>query len=308
MVGPGTSPRGDDDPRKIGAFFLEVRSWARPTSDGTAWVVIASRSLATHGRPRWTRSSDGGPTACLFDLADDSRPHAHLPPRCLADRLVSQVVGRAPVDQGLRPEYAVRVAAAHDDVEVTSLGDRTSRVGSGRRPKRQIDDPPPPASRKRASSARIARLIAGRLPVIPTALDVPQRDRVCSCGRVSRGAVGLDRAWTVWTWAMGRDATPSGRPRGTVGTSPARADRRWPGRRSGFAGRYASPPPCAGASGRQRGEQRAGDGFDRARLAAAADDALAQQHLAGTGQALRRPANSRGHRARGRPRPTPGRA
>ena len=160
----------------------KMRSWARPTSDRTAWVVIAS-PVARDARAaaRWTRSSDGethGLSVPISPMIPGRTPDVPHSFGRLADQLVGQVVGRAAVDAGLGRVVGRAIpAAAHDDVEVT--GRRES--GQPRRVppdagERQVDQPAPAGLPEARELGEDHRLVAGQLPVIPAALDVPQGD------------------------------------------------------------------------------------------------------------------------------------
>ena len=172
---------------------------------------------AARAAARWTRSSGArDPRLVRADLADDPGADAGLPHPVgrLADQLVGQVVDGPPVDARLRRVVRAAIpAAAHDDVQ--AAGPRRAaqplRVAPDAR-QGQVDEAAPAGGRKRASSSRIDRLVAGQLPVVPAARDVPQRDLGVLVGqreperrpgRSGRGPSGRG------PWR--RDATPSRR-------------------------------------------------------------------------------------------------
>ena len=83
----------------------KIRSWARPTADITAWVVIARPvRRAARAAARWTRSSAGethGLSVPISPMIPGRTPLSPTPLSISRDQLVGEVVDRAPVDEGL---------------------------------------------------------------------------------------------------------------------------------------------------------------------------------------------------------------
>ena len=124
----------------------KIRSWARPTSERTPWVVIASPVRRdARAAARWTRSSAGEthglsvPISPMIPGRTPRVPHSLLD---LADKLVGQVVHGATVDPGLGRVVGRPIpAAAHDEVQAARLGEATQpgRVAPDAR-QRQVDE------------------------------------------------------------------------------------------------------------------------------------------------------------------------
>ena len=172
----------DDDPRRIGTLFLEDAELGEADvgQDGVGRDGQPGRARRPGGRSVDTLLGRRDPRLVGPDLADDPRPHAGLPHSLgrLADQLVGQVVGRAAVDARLgRVVGGAIPAAAHDDVEVTGRreSDQPRRVPPDAG-ERQVDQPAPARLPEARELGEDHRLVAGQLPVIPAALDVPQGD------------------------------------------------------------------------------------------------------------------------------------
>ena len=225
----------------------KIRSWARPTSDRTAWVVIARpvRRAARRSRPMHPLLGRRDPRLVRPDLADDPGPDPAVPHPALdlGDQLVGEVVCRPAIDEGLRRVVGRAVpAAAHHEVEPARLGQaaQPGRVATDAR-QGQVHEAPPAGRAEPRELVEDHRLVAGQLPVVPARLDVPQRDlRVLvrqgepEVGRVDRAEDGLDVGHGRRCYAVGSGS-------GTFGcdarAAASRSSTMAPARRSRSAGR-----------------------------------------------------------------------
>ena len=234
----------DDDARRVGALLLEDPELGEPDRDSTPWVVMASPvRRAARAAARWTRSSAGethGLSVPISPMIPGRTPVPH-PVGRLAHQLVGEVVDRAPVDARLGRVVGRPVpAAAHDDVQAAGARrGRRSQAGSRPTPGSVRSTSAAPAGRPEACQLlEDDRLVAGQLPVVPAARDVPQRDLgvlvrqgEAEVVRVDRAEDGLDVGHGPRCYAVG------------TGSRVMRARRR---RRRAAARRWRSP----GARGR----------------------------------------------------------
>ena len=208
----------------------KIRSWASPTSDSTAWVVMARPvRRAARAAARWTRSSAGdthGLSVPISPMMPGRTPVSPTPSVDLPDELVGEIVDRTPIDQRLGRVVGGPVpAAAHDDVEAAGARP-ASRSQSRITPDARQGQVHQPASAGVAEPGELVeddRLVARQLPVIPARLDVPQRDLGVLVRQGEPERVGLDRAEdgldvghaTAMLRGRGRlgsDRTAAGRP------------------------------------------------------------------------------------------------
>ena len=300
-----------------------IRSWSRPTGDSTPWVVTASPvRRAARAAARWTRSSSAethGLSVPISPMIPGRTPVPSTPSRDLGHELVGEVVDRPPVDARLRGVvHAAIPAAAHHDVEAARRRDvaQPRRVAPDAR-ERQVDQAAPAGVAEPRQLLEDHRLVAGQLPVVPAAGDVPQRDlgvlvrerppegrgidraedRLDVCHRRAmlrgRGGLGTDRC------AAGRAAASLARS--AASTALARAQRI--GRSVALAG--LDPLEEQAVEERQEAAREASTS-SQAGSSPRAMPSRSSSWAAPTRRSRGGPA-SRGPRARRRPRPTPGR-
>src|SRR5207245_1617762 len=134
----------------------------------------------------------GDPRLVGADLADDPGLDAGVPHPVsrFPDQLVGQVVDRAPVDKRLgRVMRPAIPAATHDDVQAGPLrqADEALRVAA-HAGQRHIYQATAACLAETGELGLDDRLVPGQLPVVPAALDMPQRDR---CVLVRQGEADL---------------------------------------------------------------------------------------------------------------------